>query len=179
MDQESNYPEDFPVSPLEEEPQEPDYTVAPPVETAFGRYLREFRLLNSLLISLFSVTLFLVLMWTLVIYVAGGGEGVADFADAGVAPLQQKQPQQKVKLMQRQKKARPTVKQTFRAATISDIAMPDLNELDVKDLAPVVATDAPSMGDTGLNNDAMKNALKGIGLSLPKTMAQTTGLYFW
>ena len=66
------------------------------VESAFGRYLREFRLLNCLLISLFSVTIFLFLMWGLVVYVAGGGEGTADFADAGVAPLQQKQPQQKV-----------------------------------------------------------------------------------
>ena len=99
MDQEAQYPEEYPMAPMEEEAHEPDYTVAPPVESAFGRYLREFRLLNSLLISLFSVTIFLILMWGLVVYVAGGGEGTADFADAGVAPLQQKQPQQKVKLM--------------------------------------------------------------------------------
>ena len=172
MDQEAQYPEEYPMAPMEEEAHEPDYTVAPPVESAFGRYLREFRLLNSLLISLFSVTIFLILMWGLVVYVAGGGEGTADFADAGVAPLQQKQPQQKVKLMQRQKKAQPSVKQTFRATAISDIAMPDLNDLDVKDLAPVVAANAPSVGNTGMDNDAMKNALKGIGLALPKTMAQ-------
>ena len=47
-----------------------------------------------------------------------------------------------------------------------------MNELDVKDLAPVVEAAAPSMSDAGMNNDAMKSALKGIGLSLPKTMQQ-------
>ena len=175
MDQQAQYPEEFPVDPTADEnnlEEEVDYIVAPPLESAFGRYLREFRLLNSLLVSLFAVTLFLILMWGFVVYVAGGGEGTADFADAGVAPLQQKQPQQKVKLMQRQKKAQPTVKQTFRATAISDIAMPDLSELDVTDLAPVVAANAPSVGNTGMNNDAMKNALKGIGLALPKTMQQ-------
>ena len=110
MDQQAQYPEEFPVDPTADEnnlEEEVDYIVAPPLESAFGRYLREFRLLNSLLVSLFAVTLFLILMWGFVVYVAGGGEGTADFADAGVAPLQQKQPQQKVKLMQRQKKAQP------------------------------------------------------------------------
>ena len=28
------------------------------------------------------------------------------------------------------------------------------------------------MADAGMNNDAMKSALKGIGLTLPKTMQQ-------
>ena len=53
-----------------------------------------------------------------------------------------------------------------------DITLPDMNELYVKDLAPVVEAAAPSMSDAGMNNDAMKSALKGIGLSLPKTMQQ-------
>jgi len=172
MDQEAQSPEESHVTTLEDQEREPAYVVTPLIESAFGRYLREYRLLNSLLIALFSVTIFLILIWGLVVYVAGGGEGTADFADAGVAPLQQKQPQQKVKLMQRQKKAQPTVKQTFRATAISDIAMPDLNDLDVKDLAPVIAASAPSAGNTGIDNDAMKNALKGIGLALPKTMQQ-------
>ncbi|MDA9962459.1 terpene cyclase/mutase family protein [Opitutales bacterium] len=166
MDQEAEYPEEIPMG----EEEYDHVTVAPPVESALGKYLREYRLLNSLLVSLFAVTIFLVLMWGLIIYVAGGGEGSSDFADAGVAPTQQKQKQQKVKLMQRQKKAKPTVKTTFRATTISDIAMPDLNEIDVKELAAVVDVASPETGEVSMNNDAMKSALKGIGLNLPKTM---------
>ena len=78
MDQQAQYPEEFPVDPTADEnnlEEEVDYIVAPPLESAFGRYLREFRLLNSLLVSLFAVTLFLILMWGFVVYVAGGGEG--------------------------------------------------------------------------------------------------------
>ena len=50
--------------------------------------------------------------------------------------------------------------------------MPEFNDLDVKDLAPVVEAAAPSMSDAGMNNDQMKKAMAGIGLSLPKTMQQ-------
>ncbi|MDC0547815.1 terpene cyclase/mutase family protein [Opitutales bacterium] len=75
--------------------------------------------------------------------------------------------------MQRQKKAQPTTQQTFRTTAISDITLPDFNELDVKDLAPVVEAAAPTMSDAGaMNNDKMKKAMAGIGLSLPKTMQQ-------
>ena len=49
--------------------------------------------------------------------------------------------------MQRQKKAQPKAQQTF-ATAISDITLPDMNELDVKDLAPVVEAAPPSMSDT-------------------------------
>ena len=112
-------------------------------------------------------------MWNIVVYVAAAGEGDSDFFDAGTAPAQQNQEKKKVvKLMQRQKKAQPKAQQTFRTTAISDITLPDMNELDVKDLAPVVEAAAPSMSDAGMNNDAMKSALKGIGLSLPKTMQQ-------
>ena len=48
--------------------------------------------------------------------------------------------------------------------------MPDLNEIDVKDLAAVVDVASPETGEVSMNNDAMKSALKGIGLNLPKTM---------
>jgi len=60
----------------------------------------------------------------------------------------------------------------FNTTAISDITPPDMNELDVKDLAPVVNAAAPFISDAGMNNDAMKSALKGIGLSLPKVMQQ-------
>ena len=171
MDQEADY-ENF-----EEEPNFEDYTddqiTAPPLESAFSKYLREYRLLNSLLISLVLIIAFFVAMWNIVVYVAAAGDGDADFSDAGTAPAQQNQEKKKVvKLMQRQKKAQPKAQQTFRTTAISDITLPDMNELDVKDLAPVVEAAAPSMSDAGMNNDAMKSAFKGIGLFLPKTMQQ-------
>ena len=173
MDQQAEYPEE----PLYESEDAVSYddplVVAPPLEGAFSRYLREYRLLNSLLLSLLFMIIFFVAMWNLIIYVAVGGEGDSDFSDGGAAPAQQKQEKQKVvKLMQRQQKTQPTTQQTFRTTAISDITLPDFNELDVKDLAPVVNASAPSTSGAGMNNDAMKSALKGIGLSLPKTMQQ-------
>ncbi len=169
MDQQAEYPEEL----YEEELEYENTTVTPPLEGPFARYLREYRLLNSLLISLFVMIIVFAMLWSIVIYVAIGGEGDSDFSDGGTAPAQQKQEKQKVvKLMQRQQKTQPTAQQTFRTTAISDITLPDFNELDVKDLAPVVNAAAPSTGNVGMNNDAMKNALKGIGLALPKTMQQ-------
>ena len=172
MDQEADY-ENFEEEPSFEDYSDDQITVAPPLESAFSKYLREYRLLNSLLISLVVIIASFVAMWNIVVYVAAAGDGDADFSDAGTAPAQQNQEKKKVvKLMQRQKKAQPKAQQTFRTTAISDITLPDMNELDVKDLAPVVEAAAPSMSDAGMNNDAMKSALKGIGLSLPKTMQQ-------
>ena len=91
-------------------------------------------------------------------------------------PAKQKQEKQTkvVKLMPREQKTPPTTRQTFRPTPISDIdiALPDFNELDVKDLSPVVKAAPPSTGNVGTNNDLMQSAMKGIGLSLPKTMQQ-------
>ena len=173
MDQQAEYPEEPLYEPKEEANYDDPLVAAPPLEGAFARYLREYRLLNSLLLSLLFMIIFFVAMWNLIIYVAIGGEGDSDFSDGGAAPAQQKQEKQKVvKLMQRQQKTQPTTQQTFRTTAVSDITLPDFNELDVKDLAPVVNASAPSTGGAGMNNDAMKSALKGIGLSLPKTMQQ-------
>ncbi|MAK47056.1 MAG: hypothetical protein CMI24_07370, partial [Opitutae bacterium] len=172
MDQEADY-ESFEEETNLDDFSEGDITVAPPLEGPFAKYLREYRLLNSLLISLIMILVFFIAIWNIVVYVAAAGEGDSDFSDAGTAPAQQNQEKKKVvKLMQRQKKAQPKAQQTFRTTAISDITLPDMNELDVKDLAPVVEAAAPSMSDAGMNNDAMKSALKGIGLSLPKTMQQ-------
>jgi hypothetical protein len=172
MDQEADY-ENFEEEPSLEDIPLDQITVAPPLESAFAKYMREYRLLNSLLISLVMIIGVFVAMWNIVVYVASAGEGDADFSDAGTAPAQQNQEKKKVvKLMQRQKKAQPKAQQTFRTTAISDISLPDMNELDVKDLAPVVEAAPPSMSDAGMNNNAMKSALKGIGLSLPKTMQQ-------
>lgn len=152
-----------------------EYTVthAPPLESPFARYCREHRLLNSLLVSLAVILMLAAGLWNIVVWVAPAGDGDADFSDGGTAAVQQNQEKKKiVKLMQRQKKAQPKARQTFRTTAISDISLPDFNELDVKDLAPVVEASPPSMSDAGMNNLAMKSALKGIGLTLPKTMQQ-------
>lgn len=119
---------------------------APPVEGAFSKYLREYRLLNSLLLALFSTTLALVLLWGLIVYVAPEGEGTADFADAGKAPPQQKQQQKKVQLMQRQKQAKPSAAFKFQAKAISDIPVPDL-DVKVTEINPAVSLSP--IGDVG------------------------------
>ena len=176
MDQEESYPQEelHDQHYLEPEYQEQEnVTVAPPLEGAFSKYLREYRLLNSLLVSLLFLTIIMASIWGMMMGIALSGEGNSDFSDGGTAPTAQKQEKQKVvKLMQRQKKAQPTTQQTFRTTAISDITLPDFNELDVKDLAPVVEAAAPSMSDAGMNNDQMKKAMAGIGLTLPKTMQQ-------
>ena len=82
MDQEADY-ENFEEEPrLRKFPQD-QITVAPPLESAFAKYLREYRLLNSLLISLVMILGTFVAMWNIVVYVAAAGEGDADFSDAG------------------------------------------------------------------------------------------------
>jgi len=56
MDQEADY-ENF-EEPNLEDFSEDQITVAPPLESAFAKYLREYRLLNSLLISLITIIAF-------------------------------------------------------------------------------------------------------------------------
>ena len=109
MDQEAQYPEEFTGeasgAPLPEEAYDdvPFEPMAPPAESTFGRYLRENRMLNSLLIALLVTVTFFAIVWNLIVFMAGGGDGETDFSDAGQAPVQQKQQkQQKVKLMKRQ-----------------------------------------------------------------------------
>jgi len=148
-------------------------TEIPQSEGVFGRYMRENRLLNSLLVSLSMIVgiVGVMLAWTIVLPV--GVETGSDFGDAGAPAQQQQQEKQKVvKLMQRQKKAQPKTQQTFRTTAISDITIPDFNELEVKDLAPVIEDSAPTMSTASSSNQAMKSALKGINLSMPKVMQQ-------
>ena len=76
MDQQAEYPEEPIYEPENEE--ELDYggtAVAPPLEGAFAKYLREYRLLNSLLVSLLLMIILFAALWSIVIYVAAGGEG--------------------------------------------------------------------------------------------------------
>ena len=50
---------------------EPQFTEAPPSEGAFGKYMREYRLLNSLLIALGTIVgiIGFMLAWTIVVNV--------------------------------------------------------------------------------------------------------------
>ena len=177
MDEESEHQEESEHEETAEFDTEEDtgqVTEVPPTEGAFGKYLREYRLLNSLLLSLGIIVgiIGFMLAWTIVVQV--GEEGDSDFGEAGPPAAQQQQQVQKQmqKLMQRQKKATPSSKSEFKTTTISEIALPDFNELDVKDLAPVVEAAPPQMTQASMNNEAMKSALKGISMSLPKVMQQ-------
>ena len=109
MDEESEV-EEVPDSEEIVEEIQTHQTEVPPTEGAFGKYLREHRLLNSLLISLGTIVgiIGFMLAWTIVVPV--GEEGGSDFGDAGAPAQQQQQEKQKVvKLMQRQKKAQQRV----------------------------------------------------------------------
>ena len=98
MDQEESYPqEELP----DQNNLEPEYqkqesvTVAPPLEGAFSKYLREYRLLNSLLVSLLFLTIIMASIWGMMMGIALSGEGNSDFSDGGTAPTAQKQEKQK------------------------------------------------------------------------------------
>ena len=163
----------------EEEPEEMEaiessdqITVAPPLEGPIAKYMREYRLLNSLLISLASILAFLWPCGTLWSMSQPAVKEIQTFLTQA-APAQQQQEKQKGRETDAPTKAQPKSQQTFRTTAISDITLPDMNELDVKDLAPVVEAAALSMADAGMNNDAMKSALKGIGLTLPQNHAAT------
>ena len=86
MDQQAEYPEE-PIYEPEEVQEYENATVAPPLESAFGKYLREYRLLNSLLLSLLVMIVFFVAMWNFIIYVAIGGEGIPIFPTGERLPL--------------------------------------------------------------------------------------------
>ncbi len=124
----------------------PKILKAPTLESPFSKYLREYRLLNSLLISLFAVVCLFALLWNIVVWVAPGGEPSSDFSDAGPNNSAPKKQEQRVRLMQRQKQAKPSQTFTFQAQAISDIVAPVV-EIETKDLSPAMAL--TPMGDVG------------------------------
>ena len=129
---------------MSEQPE--DVIETPILESSLSKYLREYRLLNSLLISLFAVVFLFALLWNIVVWVAPGGEPGSDFADAGPNNSAPKKQEQKVRLMQRQKQAKPSQTFTFQAQAISDIVAPVV-DIETKDLTPAM-TMSP-MGDVG------------------------------
>ena len=123
-----------------------DVIETPILESPLSKYLREYRLLNSLLISLFAVVLLFTLLWNIVVWVAPGDDGGADFSDAGKSNTAPQKQEHKVRLMQRQKQAKPTKTHTFRAIAVSDISIP-MVDIEAKDLSPAMTLSA--MGDVG------------------------------
>jgi hypothetical protein len=124
----------------------PQISHTPSLESPFSKYLREYRLLNSLLISLFAVVCLFTLLWNIVVWVAPSGEPSSDFSDAGPNNCAPKKQEQRVRLMQRQKQAKPSQTFTFQAQAISDIVAPVV-EIETKDLSPAMAL--TPMGDVG------------------------------
>ena len=126
---------------------------APGSESPFSKYLREYRLLNSLLISLFAVLFLFGLLWNIVVWVDTGESQGADFSDAGKSNVAPQKQEHKVRLMQRQKKARPTKTHTFRAIAVSDISVP-MVDIEAKDLNPAMAlSQMEDVGDVQVDVD--------------------------
>ena len=87
--------------------------VGQPLEGPFGKYFREYRLLNSLLFALFFLVILLIVFWSIIFTIPSGGEPQSDFVNNGPEATAPKKQEQKVRLMQRQKSAKPTQTYTF------------------------------------------------------------------
>ena len=124
-----------------------------PLESPLGKYLREYRLLNSLLFSLFILVILLVVFWSIIFTIPGGGEPQSDFVNNGPEATAPKKQEQKVRLMQRQKSAKPTQTYTFRAQAISDIPVPVV-DIKTKNLDPaIVISPMGNVGNVSVNVD--------------------------
>ena len=133
------------------EPEEIQETV--PLESPFGEYLREYRLLNSLLVSLLVLVILFAAIWNIIIWAAPAGEAGSDFTDGGQQVAAPKKQEQKVRLMQRQKSAKPSQTFTFRAQAVSDIPVPVV-DIETKNLNPaIVVSPMGNVGDVSVNVD--------------------------
>ena len=133
------------------EPEEVQATA--PLESPFGKYLREYRLLNSLLLSLLVLVILFAAIWNIIIWAAPAGEAGSDFTDGGQQVAAPKKQEQKVRLMQRQKSAKPSQTFTFRAQAVSDIPVPVV-DIETKNLNPaIVVSPMGNVGDVSVNVD--------------------------
>jgi len=131
----------------------PDVEISEPLEGAFGKYLREYRLLNSLLVSLLVLVILFAAIWNIIIWAAPAGEAGSDFTDGGQQVAAPKKQEQKVRLMQRQKSAKPSQTFTFRAQAVSDIPVPVV-DIETKNLNPaIVVSPMGNVGDVSVNVD--------------------------
>ncbi len=133
------------------EPEEIQETA--PLESPFGMYLREYRLLNSLLVSLLVLVILFAAIWNIIIWAAPAGEAGSDFTDGGQQVAAPKKQEQKVRLMQRQKSTKPSQTFTFRAQAVSDIPVPVV-DIETKNLNPaIVVSPMGNVGDVSVNVD--------------------------
>ena len=160
-----------------EQLEEPDEIyVGEPLETPVGKYMREYRLLNSMLLSLLMLILLFAAIWNIIIWVAPDGESGSDFTDGGKPTTSPKKQEQKVRLMQRQKSAKPSQTFTFRAQAISDIPVPVV-DIETRNLDPAIVVSP--MGDVGdvsvkvdmsVLNKAFASSFMGVKSSANKIM---------
>ena len=124
-----------------------------PLEGAFSKYLRTYRLLNSLLLALFFLVITFSVIWNIMMGIPLSDDAGSDFADAGQPSTAPKKQEQKVRLMQRQKQAKPSQTFTFQAQAISDIAAPVV-DIETKSLNPAIAiSPMGNVGDVSVNVD--------------------------
>ena len=91
---------------------------SPSLEGPFSKYLRTYRLLNSLLLALLFMVLTFSIFWNMIMGLPLSDDAGSDFSDAGQPTAAPKKQEQKVRLMQRQKQAKPSQKFTFQAKAI-------------------------------------------------------------
>ena len=124
-----------------------------PLESALSKYLRDYRLLNSLLLALFFMVFIFSIFWNMLMGLPVSDDAGSDFSDAGQPTAAPKKQEQKVRLMQRQKQAKPTQTFTFQAQAISDISVP-MVDIESKSLNPAIAlSPMGNMGDVSVNVD--------------------------
>ena len=124
-----------------------------PLESAFSKYLRDYRLLNSLLLALFFMVCTFSIFWNMMMGLPLSDDAGSDFSDAGQPTTAPKKQEQKVRLMQRQKQAKPSQKFTFQAKAISEIAAP-IVDIETQSLNPAIAmSPMGNMGDVSVNVD--------------------------
>ena len=73
-----------------------------PLESSFSKYLRTYRLLNSLLLALFFMVMTFSVFWNMMMGLPLSDDAGSDFSDAGQPTAAPKKQEQKVRLMQRQ-----------------------------------------------------------------------------
>lgn len=124
-----------------------------PLESSFSKYLRTYRLLNSLLLALFFMVMTFSVFWNMMMGLPLSDDVGSDFSDAGQTTAAPKKQEQKVRLMQRQKQAKPSQKFTFQAQAISEISAPVV-DIETKSLNPAIAmSPMGNIGDVSVNVD--------------------------
>ncbi len=137
-------------------------------ETTMGRYMREHRLLNSMLMSLLILLILLWGLWDLIIFAAIGSPDGTDFTAANALPSQPKNVEQNIKLRDRQHSTSHRVTFSFTPKKPSDIPIEDGIKLNAEKILPPTG----GIPETGFDNiGAFKEAgeiLGDLDWGLPK-----------